>query len=133
MQSAARDALLEAGVTPYNGLTFDHVVGTKVGGSLFDSNGRRHTAADLLTYANPNNIDLYIFATVQQILFATSPTSKLASPLAQKSRIGITTNPLLKQHKNHQQPIEMLFQSSGLCKQHYAIIMCCFSEVALNN
>jgi choline dehydrogenase len=64
---------LEAGVTPYNGLTFEHLIGTKVGGSLFDSNGYRHTAADLLTYANPDNIDVYIWGTVQQILMATSP------------------------------------------------------------
>lgn len=67
--------MLEAGVTPYNGQTYEHLVGTKVGGSLFDSNGHRHTAADLLSYANPGNIHVYLYATAQQLLFATGSPS----------------------------------------------------------
>lgn len=55
-QSAVRDGLLEAGVDPYSGFSLDHLVGTKIGGSTFDSSGRRHTAADLLSYARPSNI-----------------------------------------------------------------------------
>ncbi|CAK7328702.1 unnamed protein product [Dovyalis caffra] len=54
-QSAVRDGLLEAGVDPYNGFTLDHSVGTKIGGSTFDSSGRRHSAADLLSYAKASN------------------------------------------------------------------------------
>lgn len=69
-QSAAQDALLEVGVTPYNGETYEHLIGTKVGGSIFDSYGRRHTAADLLTYANPSNLDVYIWASAQRLIFA---------------------------------------------------------------
>ncbi|GKD63352.1 HOTHEAD-like protein [Tanacetum coccineum] len=49
-QGAVRDGLLEAGVLPNNGFTLEHLYGTKVGGSIFDKNGRRHTAADLLEY-----------------------------------------------------------------------------------
>ncbi|KAK6262259.1 hypothetical protein QUC31_008075 [Theobroma cacao] len=47
-QSALRNGLLEAGVLPDNGFTHDHVHGTKVGGTIFDTGGHKHTAADLL-------------------------------------------------------------------------------------
>ncbi|XP_061357865.1 protein HOTHEAD-like [Gastrolobium bilobum] len=68
-QSAVRDGLLEIGVLPYNGFTYDHIIGTKVGGTIFDQQGHRHTAADLLEYANPNGITLLLHATVHRILF----------------------------------------------------------------
>lgn len=73
-QSAVRDGLLEAGVLPNNGFTYDHLVGTKVGGSIFDKDGHRHTAADLLEYADPSSITLHLHATVQQILFKVQGT-----------------------------------------------------------
>lgn len=72
-QAAVREGLLEAGVLPDNGFTYEHIDGTKTGGSIFDQNGIRHTAADLLEYAHPNNITVYFHATVHQILFTTSP------------------------------------------------------------
>nr|GEV41489.1 protein HOTHEAD-like [Tanacetum cinerariifolium] len=68
-QAAVTDDLLEAGVLPNNGFTLEHLYGSKVGGSIFDQNGRRHTAADLLEYADPSNITIYLNATVYQILF----------------------------------------------------------------
>ncbi|EEF51462.1 protein HOTHEAD [Ricinus communis] len=68
-QSAVRDGLIEAGLLPDNGFTYDHVHGTKVGGSIFDRDGHRHTAADLLEYADPRNITVYLHATVVKILF----------------------------------------------------------------
>ncbi|XP_047333125.1 protein HOTHEAD-like [Impatiens glandulifera] len=68
-QSAVRDGLLEAGVGPYNGFTYDHIIGTKVGGTIFDQNGRRHTAANLLEYADPHRLTLHLNANVHQILF----------------------------------------------------------------
>ncbi|WOL07004.1 protein HOTHEAD isoform X1 [Canna indica] len=67
--SAYKDGLLEAGVTPFNGFTFDHLYGTKIGGTTFDQNGHRHTAADLLTYADPTKITVLLHATAQRILF----------------------------------------------------------------
>nr|XP_043633758.1 protein HOTHEAD-like [Erigeron canadensis] len=70
-QSAIKEGLLEAGVLPDNGFTYDHLYGTKVGGSIFDLNRRRHTAADLLEYADPSNIVVYLNATVHKILFKT--------------------------------------------------------------
>ncbi|KAM0069210.1 putative glucose-methanol-choline oxidoreductase, FAD/NAD(P)-binding domain superfamily [Helianthus debilis subsp. tardiflorus] len=68
-QEAVKDGLLEAGVLPNNGFTYEHIYGTKVGGSIFDQSGKRHTAADLLEYADPSNITVHLNATVHQILF----------------------------------------------------------------
>ncbi|KAK8266626.1 hypothetical protein V6Z11_D12G254900 [Gossypium hirsutum] len=68
-QSAVRNGLLEVGVVPFNGFTFDHINGTKVGGTIFDEQGNRHTAADLLEYANPRGLTVLLYATVQKILF----------------------------------------------------------------
>ncbi|XP_021282966.1 protein HOTHEAD-like [Herrania umbratica] len=70
-QSAVRDGLLEAGVVPYNGFTYDHINGTKTGGSILDGNGNRHTAADLLEYADPGRIKVYLHAVVHNIVFTT--------------------------------------------------------------
>ncbi|KAH9302427.1 hypothetical protein KI387_014010, partial [Taxus chinensis] len=67
--TAFRNALLEAGVLPYNGYTVDHVEGTKISASTFDNNGKRHTAADLLKSANPQNIVVLLNATANRILF----------------------------------------------------------------
>lgn len=68
-QSAVRDGLIEIGVVPNNGFTYDHIDGTKVGGTIFDQNGFRHTAADLLEYAKPTGITVLLDATVHRILF----------------------------------------------------------------
>ncbi|GLJ35754.1 hypothetical protein SUGI_0718020 [Cryptomeria japonica] len=70
--SAFKDALLEAGVLPYHGYTLDHLEGTKFSASTIDNEGRRHTAADLLQYANPDNIVVLLNATATRILFDTS-------------------------------------------------------------
>ncbi|XAR49942.1 hypothetical protein NMG60_11004128 [Bertholletia excelsa] len=70
-QIAFRDSLLDAGVSPFNGFTYDHMYGTKVGGTIFDESGRRHTAAELLASANPQNLTVLIHATVQKIVFDT--------------------------------------------------------------
>ncbi|KAJ6426672.1 hypothetical protein OIU84_022295 [Salix udensis] len=78
-QSAVRDGLLEAGVVPNNGFTYDHLHGTKVGGTIFDRNGNRHTAADLLEYANPGGLTVLLHATVHRILFATKARPKPAA------------------------------------------------------
>lgn len=69
-QTAVKDGLLQAGVNPYNGFTFDHIKGTKFGGTIFDKNGHRHTAADLLEYADPVRTTVYLFAVAQKILFS---------------------------------------------------------------
>ncbi|XP_023772110.1 protein HOTHEAD [Lactuca sativa] len=68
-QAAVRDGLVEAGVQPYNGFTYEHMYGTKVGGTIFDPNGHRHTAADLLRYANSSGLTVLLYAPVNKILF----------------------------------------------------------------
>ncbi|CAA2980008.1 Glucose-methanol-choline oxidoreductase family isoform 1 [Olea europaea subsp. europaea] len=68
-QSAVRDGLLEVGVHPNNGFTYDHLPGTKVGGTIFDGDNHRHTAADLLQYANPGGLTVLLHASVHKILF----------------------------------------------------------------
>ncbi|CAN4085080.1 unnamed protein product [Withania somnifera] len=72
-QSAVRDGLVEAGIDLFNGFSLDHVIGTKIGGSTFDRSGRRHSAADLLRYANPSNIQVAVYASMERILLAPSP------------------------------------------------------------
>ncbi|XP_042417643.1 protein HOTHEAD-like isoform X1 [Zingiber officinale] len=68
-QAALRDGLLEAGVGPFNGYTYDHLYGTKIGGTIFDKDGFRHTAADLLASANHSNLRVLLHATVERIIF----------------------------------------------------------------
>ncbi|OIT34073.1 protein hothead [Nicotiana attenuata] len=68
-QSAVRDGLVEVGIGPYNGFTYDHLDGTKIGGTIFDSDGTRHTAADLLEYANPSRLTVLLHASAHKILF----------------------------------------------------------------
>ncbi|KAL6127078.1 hypothetical protein ACLB2K_075122 [Fragaria x ananassa] len=72
-ETALRDGLLEVGVLPNNGYTFNHSYGTKVGGTIFDREGHRHTAADLLDYANPSSITVYLHAIVHKVLFRRIP------------------------------------------------------------
>eukprot|EP00268_Persea_americana_P007319 TRINITY_DN12711_c0_g1_i2.p1 TRINITY_DN12711_c0_g1~~TRINITY_DN12711_c0_g1_i2.p1 ORF type:complete len:568 (+),score=69.35 TRINITY_DN12711_c0_g1_i2:247-1950(+) len=78
-QSAVRDGLLEVGLLPDNGYTFDHIYGTKVGGTIFDKDNHRHTAVDLLQYANPSRLTVLLHATGHRILFKTKEQSKPAA------------------------------------------------------
>ncbi|CAA3023282.1 HOTHEAD-like isoform X1 [Olea europaea subsp. europaea] len=71
-QRAVRDGLLEIGISPFNGFTYGHKYGTKVGGTIFDRFGRRHTAAELLASANPKKIHVLVHATVLKIVFDTT-------------------------------------------------------------
>ena len=85
-QSAVRDGLLEAGVEPYNGYSLDHLNGTKIGGSTFDISGRRHSAADLLTYAKASNIRVAVHASVERVLLASTAAN---FGLPRQSAIGV--------------------------------------------
>ncbi|CAI0392208.1 unnamed protein product [Linum tenue] len=80
-QVAVRDSLLELGVSPFNGFTYDHINGTKFGGTIFDRFGRRHTAADLLATANPSRLTVLVHASVQRVLFD-APSSPKTHPKA---------------------------------------------------
>ncbi|GMI75345.1 hypothetical protein like AT1G14190 [Hibiscus trionum] len=71
-QSVVEFGLLEAGFLPYNGYSLEHIEGTKIGGSIFDVWGVRHTSADLLKAANPGNIVVILNATVKNIILETN-------------------------------------------------------------
>ncbi|KAG0620341.1 hypothetical protein M758_4G208800 [Ceratodon purpureus] len=71
-QKALKNGLVQAGVTPDNGLTYEHIQGTKLGHSIFDAQGRRHTAADLLSSANGELLTVLTFASAQRIIFNVS-------------------------------------------------------------
>jgi len=91
-QRAFVDGLLEAGISPFNGFTFDHKYGTKVGGTIFEENGRRHTAAELLGSANPNKLTVLIHATVQKVTFNTKGMAFLclsSSSLGAKTKFSL--------------------------------------------
>ncbi|GAB2293378.1 hypothetical protein Dimus_027577 [Dionaea muscipula] len=87
-QRAVRDGLLEVGISPFNGFTYDHKYGTKVGGTIFDDNGRRRNAAELLTSGNPQNLNVLIHATVHNILFDTSGSKPKAKGVVFKDEKG---------------------------------------------
>ncbi|XP_047331717.1 protein HOTHEAD-like [Impatiens glandulifera] len=67
-QMAFLNSLLEAGVLPFNGITYDHLNGTKISGTIFDEFNRRHTAANLLASANAKNLEVLIHATVKKLV-----------------------------------------------------------------
>ncbi|CAI7923127.1 unnamed protein product, partial [Closterium sp. NIES-54] len=78
-QQAFRDGMLEAGLGPWRGQTPEHMIGTKLANSIFDSNGTRRTAADLLKAGDPARLKVLIYATVQRILLdVTSGTPRAA-------------------------------------------------------
>ncbi|CAA6670312.1 unnamed protein product [Spirodela intermedia] len=91
-QSAIRDSLLEANVTPYNDFTVLHLHGTKIGASTFDPSGRRRSAADLLAFAREENIQVAVRATAEKILLKplspTSATSSSAGKVAERAAAG---------------------------------------------
>ncbi|KAL6899515.1 hypothetical protein ACP4OV_006173 [Aristida adscensionis] len=87
-QAAVRRGLLETGVLPDNGFTYDHLPGTKIGGSIFDADGRRHTAADLLRYSRPEGIDVYLRARVARILFGARGTKPVARGVVYRDSRG---------------------------------------------
>lgn len=80
-QVAVKDGLLQAGISPYNGYTYDHLPGTKVGGTIFNERGFRSTAADILPSGNPKNLHILLHATVQKIIFDRRQGSQLFTVL----------------------------------------------------
>ncbi|CAN0923641.1 (R)-mandelonitrile lyase-like [Linum grandiflorum] len=75
-QAAVKSAFLEAGIRPDNGFSWEHVEGTKIGGSTFDSRSKRHTSADLLQMGRPENIIVLLNATVKSIIFNNGESEK---------------------------------------------------------
>ncbi|KAG9455620.1 hypothetical protein H6P81_000128 [Aristolochia fimbriata] len=99
-QQAFQDGLLQAGVLPFNGHTYDHLYGTKVGGTIFDKNGIRRTAADLLAAANPANLRVMLHASVQRILFDTRGRKPRATGVVFKDETGNDHRVVLSNRRN---------------------------------
>ncbi|CAL2226259.1 unnamed protein product [Prunus armeniaca] len=74
-QSVVKEGLLEAGVRPDNGYNLNHIPGTKVSGTYFDNQGRRHGAVELLNLGNPKNLKVAVHATVERIIFSSNAPS----------------------------------------------------------
>ncbi|CAN0923634.1 Protein HOTHEAD [Linum grandiflorum] len=75
-QKAVRSGFLEAGILPDNGFTWEHIQGTKIGGSTFDNRGQRRTSADLLGMGRPENIRVLLNATVKNVIFNNGESDK---------------------------------------------------------
>ena len=75
-QSVAKEALLDAGVGPDNGLSVNDMIRTKVSGPTFDELGRRHEAVELLNRANFKNLRVSVHATVERTIFCSNAASK---------------------------------------------------------
>ncbi|KAI3902500.1 hypothetical protein MKW92_045843 [Papaver armeniacum] len=69
-QSVAKESFVEIGdLVPFNGVSLEHVAGTKIGGTIFDGYGKRHSSADLLSAGNVNKINVLLNSTVKSIIF----------------------------------------------------------------
>ncbi|WCJ39528.1 Glucose-methanol-choline (GMC) oxidoreductase family protein [Euphorbia peplus] len=95
-QVAFRDSLLDVGISPFNGFTYDHIYGTKFGGTIFDRFGRRHTSAELLQSANPQSLTVLVRATVQKVLFDISSQTPKAVGVLFKDENGNQHQAFLK-------------------------------------
>lgn len=73
-QKAVAQGLVECGVTPFNGFTYDHIPGTKIGGTIFNQTGDRSTAADILSLANTKTLTVLLYASVERVLFTKEGT-----------------------------------------------------------
>ncbi|KAF3452834.1 hypothetical protein FNV43_RR03267 [Rhamnella rubrinervis] len=80
-QSAAKEALLEAGLRPDNGFNLDHIVGTKASGSTFDEEGRRHGAVELLNRGELENLRVVVHGTVERIMLSSNASSNNLSAI----------------------------------------------------
>ncbi|KAM7486850.1 hypothetical protein LguiA_002859 [Lonicera macranthoides] len=78
-QTSVKTALLQSGIRPYNGLTLEHLQGTKIFGSIFDRTGRRHGAVELLNKAKKKNLRVVVHATVERVVFASNTSLGLSA------------------------------------------------------
>ncbi|KAI3970921.1 hypothetical protein MKX01_024568 [Papaver californicum] len=69
-QSVAKESFVEIeDLIPFNGVSLEHVAGTKIGGTIFNGYGNRHSSADLLSAGNVNRINVLLNSTVKNIIF----------------------------------------------------------------
>ncbi|PIA62723.1 hypothetical protein AQUCO_00200624v1 [Aquilegia coerulea] len=75
-QSYAKDIFVEAGILPFNGFCLEHVEGTKITGTLFDENEKRHCSAHLLEAGDRTKLTVLLNATVTNVIFSEGNGSK---------------------------------------------------------
>ncbi|KAF8025705.1 hypothetical protein BT93_F2517 [Corymbia citriodora subsp. variegata] len=117
-QRAFKDSLLDVGVSPFNGFTYDHLYGTKVGGTIFDRYGRRHTAAELLATANPQKLTVLIYATAQKIVFDTRGNRPKAVGVLFKDENGNGHQAFLKNNLQS----EVILSSGAIGSPHLLLL-----------
>ncbi|KAI3455557.1 hypothetical protein Pfo_012220 [Paulownia fortunei] len=117
-QRAVRDSLVEVGISPFNGFTYDHMYGTKVGGTIFDRFGRRHTAAELLASANPEKLHVLVHATVQKIEFDTTGKRPRAVGVIFKDENGKTHKAILSKRS-----VSEIIVSSGAIGSPHLLVL----------
>lgn len=117
-QRAIRDSLLDVGISPFNGFTYDHLYGTKVGGTIFDRFGRRHTAAELLASANPDKLRVLVHATVQRIEFDTTGKIPKAVGVIFKDENGKTHRAVLSKRVRS----EIIVSSGAIGSPHLLLL-----------
>ncbi|XP_010906842.1 protein HOTHEAD [Elaeis guineensis] len=117
-QTALRNGLLEAGVSPFNGYTYDHLYGTKVGGTIFSKNGFRRTAADLLASGNRMNLRVLLHATVQKIIFDTQGQQPKAVGVLFKDEYGMQHQAVL----NDEERSDIILSSGAIGSPHLLLL-----------
>ncbi|KAL0341890.1 UNVERIFIED_CONTAM: protein HOTHEAD [Sesamum calycinum] len=117
-QRAVRDSLVEIGISPFNGFTYDHIYGTKVGGTIFDRFGRRHTAAELLASANPKNLHVLVHATVLKIEFDTTGKQPRAIGVIFKDENGKKHKAILSKRSGS----EIIVSSGAIGSPHLLLL-----------
>ncbi|KAL8466168.1 hypothetical protein ACS0TY_035321 [Phlomoides rotata] len=117
-QRAVRDSLLDAGISPFNGFTYDHKYGTKVGGTTFDRFGRRHTSAELLASGNLEKLQVLVHASVQRLVFDTSGKKPRAIGVIFKDENGKTHKAMLSKRMRS----EIIVSSGAIGSPHLLLL-----------
>ncbi|KAH7545213.1 hypothetical protein FEM48_Zijuj01G0069900 [Ziziphus jujuba var. spinosa] len=94
--SIVREALLEAGVDPDNGFSLQHLVGTKTSGSIFDNEGKRHGAVELLNKGKLKNLKVAIEAYAERIIFSSKASDVSASGVVYRDSKGRAHEALIR-------------------------------------
>ncbi|KAL5714473.1 choline dehydrogenase [Ranunculus cassubicifolius] len=77
MQNNTKEIFVRAGILPFKGFSLEHVVGTKIAGTTFDQNGKRHCSAHLLKAGEPTRLTVLLNTTVKNLIFCQDNGGKL--------------------------------------------------------
>ncbi|KAH7545214.1 hypothetical protein FEM48_Zijuj01G0070000 [Ziziphus jujuba var. spinosa] len=94
--SIVKEALLKAGVGPDNGFSLQHLVGTKSSGSIFDNEGKRHGAVELLNKGELKNLKVAVEAYAERIIFSSKASGVSATGVVYSDSKGRTHEALIR-------------------------------------